>query len=196
VIFASESIKAKRAGGVEAALHSYENDDFSITSAEATLYSPPVPESSRGGGSGGAADDETPALDDDELQDFRDMIWDLISSIKDPEFELTLEDLKIVRERHVYVSRSPQGRPCVSVRFTPTVPHCSQATTIGLCLAHAVGGSVPNLKFSVHVAPGTHKLEREITRQINDKERVAAALENPTLRGIVTTLCQGVRGRG
>jgi hypothetical protein len=35
-----------------------------------------------------------------------------------------------------------------------------------------------------------------VTRQINDKERVAAALENPTLRGIVTTLCQGVRGRG
>lgn len=91
------------------------------------------------------------------------MIWDLISAIKDPEFEMTLEDLKVVREKHVFVSRSPRGEPCVSVRFTPTVPHCSQATTIGLCLAHAVGTSVPNVKFDIHVAPGKHMLEREST---------------------------------
>ena len=32
---------------------------------------------------------------------------------------------------------------------------------------------------------GTHSTAQEITKQINDKERVAAALENPNLRQTV-----------
>ena len=37
------------------------------------------------------------------------------------------------------------------------------------------------LKSRVFIAPGTHNTEESLNRQINDKERVAAALENPSL---------------
>ena len=37
-------------------------------------------------------------------------------------------------------------------------------------------------KIDLAVAEGSHSTAAEITKQINDKERVAAALENPNLR--------------
>ena len=32
---------------------------------------------------------------------------------------------------------------------------------------------------------GTHSIEEDVNKQINDKERVAAAMENPNLRDVV-----------
>lgn len=40
-------------------------------------------------------------------------------------------------------------------------------------------------KLDVSVAPGTHATAAEITKQLNDKERCAAALENPNLQRMV-----------
>lgn len=37
------------------------------------------------------------------------------------------------------------------------------------------------LKSRVYITPGTHNTEDSLNRQINDKERVSAALENPSL---------------
>ena len=36
-------------------------------------------------------------------------------------------------------------------------------------------------KVDVVIAPGTHSSERAVNKQLNDKERVAAALENVNL---------------
>ncbi|URE03738.1 hypothetical protein MUK42_31375 [Musa troglodytarum] len=36
-------------------------------------------------------------------------------------------------------------------------------------------------KVDIRVAPGTHATEAAVNKQLNDKERVAAALENPNL---------------
>ncbi|RRT68756.1 hypothetical protein BHE74_00021320, partial [Ensete ventricosum] len=33
----------------------------------------------------------------------------------------------------------------------------------------------------IRVAPGTHATEAAVNKQLNDKERIAAALENPNL---------------
>lgn len=56
---------------------------------------------------------------------------DLIRGITDPEHPLTLEQLAVVNPHHISVT---QGRkPRVLIIFTPTVPHCSMATLIGLC---------------------------------------------------------------
>ncbi|RVX06147.1 Protein AE7 [Vitis vinifera] len=37
----------------------------------------------------------------------------------------------------------------------------------------------------IKVAPGTHATEAAVNKQLNDKERVAAALENPNLLDMV-----------
>lgn len=117
----------------------------------------------------------------------------------------------------------------VAIAFTPTVPHCSLASLIGLSIrakldadgilspapwtsggsdgsppsgggllvaapaavangAGAPTGAVPSpryYKLDVSVAPGTHTTAAEITKQLNDKERCAAALENPNLQRMV-----------
>jgi predicted amino acid racemase len=42
-----------------------------------------------------------------------------------------------------------------------------------------------NYKVEVKIWPGSHVQESEINKQINDKERVAAALENKSIVGLV-----------
>ncbi|XP_059554739.1 cytosolic iron-sulfur assembly component 2A isoform X1 [Myotis daubentonii] len=40
-------------------------------------------------------------------------------------------------------------------------------------------------ELEIYISEGTHSTEEDINKQINDKERVAAAMENPNLREIV-----------
>ncbi|PWA55891.1 hypothetical protein CTI12_AA423980 [Artemisia annua] len=41
------------------------------------------------------------------------------------------------------------------------------------------------LQVDIKVAPGSHADEEAVNKQLNDKERVAAAMENPNLRQLV-----------
>ncbi len=74
----------------------------------------------------------------------------------------------------------------IRIEFTPTVPHCSLATLIGLCLRVKLERSLlQRHKLDIVVGEGTHAIEGDVNKQINDKERVAAAMENPDLRDMV-----------
>ena len=44
--------------------------------------------------------------------------------------------------------------------------------------------------MDLYLVEGTHKSDLEVTKQINDKERVAAAMENPHLRMTVEECIQ------
>ena len=46
-------------------------------------------------------------------------------------------------------------------------------------------------KVDVIVSPGSHASEAAVNKQLNDKERVAAALENPNLLEKVNLCLQG-----
>jgi hypothetical protein len=80
------------------------------------------------------------------------------------------------------------------IGFVPTVPHCHLATLIGLCMRTKLERSLPTDKFKLelYIVPGSHNSVEEITKQINDKERVAAAMENPNLRQTVETCIRNV----
>lgn len=72
------------------------------------------------------------------------------------------------------------------VLFTPTIPHCSMATLIGLAIRVRLLRSLPpRFKVQVEIAPGTHQSEAAVNKQLGDKERVAAALENQNLLDVV-----------
>ncbi|PNH02849.1 hypothetical protein TSOC_011130, partial [Tetrabaena socialis] len=72
------------------------------------------------------------------------------------------------------------------IRFTPTVAHCSMATLIGLSLRVKLMRSLPpRFKVDVQLSPGSHSSEAAVNKQLADKERVAAALENPNLLAMV-----------
>lgn len=113
-----------------------------------------------------------------DLFDSRE-VFDLIRNINDPEHPLTLEQLNVVDVENIMVENE---RNSVEVLFTPTIPHCSLATLIGLAIRVQLIRSLPS-RFKVHVkiAPGTHVSEQAINKQLADKERVAAAMENSTL---------------
>jgi hypothetical protein len=69
---------------------------------------------------------------------------------------------------------------------SPTIPHCSMATLIGLCLRVKLLRSLPQrFKVNVQIQPGSHASEKAINKQLRDKERVCAALENKHLAGVV-----------
>lgn len=113
----------------------------------------------------------------------------LIRDINDPEHPLTLEQLNVARREDISVD---DGRGYVRVCFTPTIPHCSMATLIGLSVRVQLLRSLPRrFKIDVYIAAGTHASETAINKQLNDKERVMAALENPHLLDVVNKCLAG-----
>ncbi|TDL27634.1 hypothetical protein BD410DRAFT_782766 [Rickenella mellea] len=126
--------------------------------------------------------------EDEEIKP--DEIFDLIRSITDPEHPLTLEQLAVVSSPQVAVSGN-----FVNVEFTPTVPHCGMSAIIGLSIRVRLLRSLPNrFKVDVRVKPGSHNSENSVNKQLNDKERVAAALENDSLIDVVEK-CLSTAGR-
>jgi hypothetical protein len=60
------------------------------------------------------------------------------------------------------------------------------ATLIGLCIrVKLLRVLPPRFKIDIRLAPGSHASEPAVNKQLNDKERVAAALENPNLLAMV-----------
>ncbi|KAI4296629.1 hypothetical protein L6164_036574 [Bauhinia variegata] len=126
-----------------------------------------------------------PVVADDEyaLRAISLTLLNHIRDIKDPEHPYSLEELKVITEDAVEVD---DNNSYVRVTFTPTVEHCSMATIIGLCLRVKLMRSLPlRYKVDIRVAPGSHATEPAVNKQLNDKERVAAALENPNLVDMV-----------
>ncbi|NWI21450.1 MIP18 protein, partial [Crypturellus soui] len=112
----------------------------------------------------------------------------LIRSINDPEHPLTLEELNVVEQvrRRAPCAQVNDSESTVAVAFTPTIPHCSMATLIGLSIKVKLIRSLPErFKVDVHITPGTHVSEHAVNKQLADKERVAAALENSHLLEVV-----------
>lgn len=70
----------------------------------------------------------------------------------------------------------------VFVRITPTIPMCSVATLIGLSVLAKLRRSLPlGYSIKVGIKPGTHNDDATLNRQLADKERVIAALQNENL---------------
>lgn len=94
-------------------------------------------------------DEEDPI---DELE-----VFDLIRKINDPEHPLTLEQLKVTDLNNVLVD---DKKSYIRIFFTPTIPHCSMATLIGLCIRVKLIRSLPGrFKVDIMVTPGSHASE-------------------------------------
>ncbi|KAL9932919.1 hypothetical protein V8E36_008174 [Tilletia maclaganii] len=127
-------------------------------------------------------------------------IYDLVRSVSDPEHPLTLEQLAVVNAGHITVDEGDPaaGRiPSVKLEFTPTIPHCSMATLIGLSLRVRLLRSLPpRYKVDISIRKGTHQSETQVNKQLNDKERVAAAMENNHLLTVVQNCLSTAHRRG
>ncbi|KAI9760058.1 MAG: hypothetical protein M4579_001891 [Chaenotheca gracillima] len=121
-------------------------------------------------------------------------IFDLISTISDPEHPLSLGSLAVVSlpDIHVEPPSSPSGlTSTVTVLITPTITHCSLATVIGLGVRVRLEQALPpRFRIDVKIKEGSHSTGDQVTKQLNDKERVAAALENGTLMGVLNKMLE------
>ncbi|XP_025833435.1 MIP18 family protein galla-1-like [Agrilus planipennis] len=133
-----------------------------------------------------------PSYPEIDCEKLRNIIYGFIRTIKDPEKPNTLEELKVVYENGVQVRKSvAENLNVVRIEFNPTVPHCSLATLIGLCIRIKLEQTVPyKFKLDIFIKKGGHASENEINKQINDKERIAAAMENPNLKKVVEQCIQ------
>lgn len=110
-------------------------------------------------------------------------IYEYVRDIRDPEHPYTLEQLSVVSEESVTVDDKLDR---ILITFTPTIQHCSMANIIGLCLRAKLKECLQlHYKVDIRVSPGSHADEVSVNKQLNDKERVVAALENPNLRQLV-----------
>jgi hypothetical protein len=123
-------------------------------------------------------------------------IYDLVSTISDPEHPLTLGQLAVVNLPHIEVldSGSPNEMAEVKLQITPTITHCSLATLIGLGIRVRLERCLPpRYRITLSVRPGTHQSEGQVNKQLNDKERVAAACENEQLLGVISNMLSTCR---
>lgn len=122
----------------------------------------------------------------EEIEDEFDKyeIFDIIRNISDPEHpNLTLEQLNIVHLELITIENSINF---LEVLYRPTIPNCINATLIGLMIRVKLHRSLPTrFKIDVKIQPGKSDNIAEINKQLNDKERVLAALENPNLRRLI-----------
>jgi metal-sulfur cluster biosynthetic enzyme len=85
----------------------------------------------------------------------------------------------------------PAALSRVLVELTPTVTHCSLATVIGLGVRVRLEQALPpSFRVEVTIKKGTHSQADEVNKQLADKERVAAALENANLMGILRKMME------
>jgi metal-sulfur cluster biosynthetic enzyme len=119
----------------------------------------------------------------------------LISDISDPEHPLTLGQLSVVNLPDIHINPPPtiDANPDtvteVTVVVTPTINHCSLITVIGLAVRARLEQTLPpNYRVDVKVKEGRHTSVEGVTKQLTDKERVAAALENDSLKKVVDNM--------
>ncbi len=108
-------------------------------------------------------------------------MYETIRHIRDPEYPYTLEQLAVVKKSDIDV----RGRD-VTVHFTPTIPQCTLASVIGLSIKIKLLRALPVCyRIHVKVASNTHKDEENLNKQLDDKERVCAALESENVRKMI-----------
>ncbi|KAL8936773.1 MAG: hypothetical protein Q9216_004758 [Gyalolechia sp. 2 TL-2023] len=169
---------------------------LSSTIPDSAYIPDPFNPSSASESEGSEDEDEVEPIDEQE-------IYDLIAPIQDPEHPLTLGSLSVVNLPDISLtptlppSSLPSSLPqitTVTVLVTPTITHCSLATVIGLGVRVRLEQSLPpRFRVDVRIKEGTHSTAEQVNRQLGDKERVAAALENGTLMGVLKKMLEGCR---
>lgn len=159
------------------------NEDEEETSAEE------VPEMESDIGMSSSEDESMEECINREEEDEIDSqeIFDLVSSISDPEHPYTLAQLAVINLSDIVVTNEPKDRISeVLIKITPTITHCSLATLIGLGIRVRLERCLPaRFRIRIVIKEGTHQSENQVNKQLNDKERVAAACENDQLLNVI-----------
>ncbi|KAK5172303.1 uncharacterized protein LTR77_003941 [Saxophila tyrrhenica] len=119
------------------------------------------------------------ASDSDSEEEAREEIdeqevYDLISTISDPEHPLSLGSLGVVTLDDIAIKgpTSPRSRIIIGLGVKVRLLNCLP----------------PRFRIDVRIKEGTSNTADEVNKQLGDKERVAAAMENRNLINVVNTM--------
>ncbi|KAI4157869.1 MAG: hypothetical protein LQ342_007935 [Letrouitia transgressa] len=124
---------------------------------------------------------------------------DLIAPMTDPEHPFTLGALSVVNLPDISLAPTIPDSPLttVTVLLTPTITGCSLAQVIGLGVRIRLERALPpRFRVDVKLKEGSHHQVDETNKQLGDKERVAAAMENRNLMGVIGKMLEGVNNVG
>jgi len=117
-------------------------------------------------------------------------VYEIVRSIRDAEFPYTMEHLDMVNETDIEVE-SKRNQKHIKVHWKPSSPSCRFATHIGLAIRLKLERELTDyekIKLTLLIKSGGHKQQKIIDKQINDKERTAAAMENEELLNFIENL--------
>merc|ERR1719331_1629602 len=114
------------------------------------------------------------------LTEIEEDVYFTARDVRDPEYPYNLGQLRVIYPQGISVD---EHRQRMTVEFKPTVEHCSSARLISLCIrTKLVRDFGDQWKITVNCRPHSHHEWSEISKQVNDKERYHAALENDAIR--------------
>jgi|EP00802_Teleaulax_amphioxeia_P004232 hypothetical protein len=122
-------------------------------------------------------------------------IFNQLNKIIDPEFPIILVKLKVIKIEFIQIfTYIPSQKLVYSISFFPTYGKCKLAPLLGINLfsSYFKRSTLKKLfklttknwfiHFKVKLANKDHKIGENITKQLNDKERLSAAIENKFIR--------------
>jgi len=116
-------------------------------------------------------------------------IYEIIRTIRDPEHPYTLEQLDVVNEKEITIEEK-HGKLYCTIYWKPV--NAGQYTVhVGMAILMKLQSQLKGLdklKFTITMKGGNPKYKKMIDKQLNDKERLAAAKENETLITFIESL--------
>ncbi|KAH9387250.1 uncharacterized protein NEMAJ01_2146 [Nematocida major] len=126
--------------------------------------------------------------EDGELLVNEESIFQVIRSIKDPEHNYSLEELRVVSLERVCVQELLSGH-LVRITVVPTIPHCSMVGLIGLSILYKLSNTLSSkYVVRVEVQEGSHTLAEEVSKQLSDIERTYSAFLNENIVSAISPL--------
>nr|UXY87701.1 protein AE7-like 1 [Cryptomonas curvata] len=125
-------------------------------------------------------------------------VLSLLKEIRDPEFPCYLLDLDVLSTEKIIIENHLLNQNiCIAIVVAPTYNKCSMSTVIGLSIENILFNRITGTFFKfyfpqtwswkscVFIPSKFHIKGFMITKQLNDKERISAAIENRSIRNII-----------
>ena len=153
---------------------------------------PPYPDVAQSHNVGSASPQSSDSEDEAREEIDEQEVYDLISSIQDPDHPISLGSLGVINLEDISLvpPTSPRSRiSTVTVLLTPTTSACSLTTVIGLGVkVRLLNALPPRFRVDVRIKEGTSTTAGDANKQLGDKERVAAAMENRSLIAVINQM--------
>ena len=125
---------------------------------------------------------------DDNVEDKIDKyeVFEIIRTITDPEHPYNLEELNIVSLDDIFVDNENR---LITVYFSPTIENCDLASFIGLSIKKKLLNFIsPKYNIDVLYKEAKNESQKNLNKQMNDKERLEASNLNKKILEVYSDL--------